>query len=103
MTAYVTLMGNAGSEVEVKTTQAGAPFARFSLASNHGEKLTDWYSVTVFGDLVPQAQKVSKGSRVTVVGRLTTSQGKDGKTYLNVRASDISATIKKEIQDEIPF
>lgn len=105
MTAYITLIGNAGSDAEVKSSQTGAKFATFTIASNHQrgqEKATDWYSVTAFGELVSQAEKVSKGSRVTVTGRLTTSQGKDGKTYLNVRATDISA-FKREVEADVPF
>lgn len=100
MTCFVTLIGNAGSDCELKTTQNKTPFARFSIASNNGKDSTDWYSVIAFGDLVSQAQKVTKGSRVTVTGKLVTSEGKEGKTYLNVRASDISCYQKPQTQQQ---
>lgn len=116
MTCYVTLIGNAGSDCEMRTTSNKIPFVRFSVASNKGPGETDWYSVTVFGDLITQAQKVVKGARVTLTGKLSTSQGKDGKIYLNVRASDLSCYVKTQTQggydasqptestfDDVPF
>jgi len=101
MTCYITLIGNSGSDAEMKSTGSKVPYVRFSVASNKGKDETDWYSVNAYGDLISYAQKLTKGSKVTVTGRLTTSQGKDGKTYLNVRASDLSYYSKQE-QQQLP-
>jgi single-strand DNA-binding protein len=85
----VILVGNLGSDPDVRYTTGNQPVAHFSLATSeswtnkNGERVdrTEWHRVTVWGK---QAEKVgeflSKGRQVYVEGKLRTRswEGKDG-------------------------
>lgn len=87
MLAKVTLIGNLGRDPEIRNTNNGDPYARFSIATNKivkGEKSTQWWDVTVFDTKKAEVVQayVTKGSRVFVEGELQTReyQAKDGTT-----------------------
>lgn len=79
MSATVFLVGNLGSDPELRYSQDGKPSLRVSVASSYrvresnGEwvNATEWFRVTVFG---PRAESLSnlltKGMKVAVTGRL---------------------------------
>jgi single-strand DNA-binding protein len=99
----VTLLGNLGGEPEVRFTQKGTQFAQFSVAVNQvrlgpdreRQENTEWFRVRVSGRQSDFAQRLTKGSRVLVMGRLDIShyQGKDGEPRVgyDVWADDVQA------------
>ena len=82
----VMLIGNVGSEPEIRTTGGGTKVAKFSLATNRvwndrsGQKQekTEWHRITAWdkiADLIEQY--VHKGDRLYVEGSLEYSQTED--------------------------
>jgi single-strand DNA-binding protein len=79
----VIVIGNLGRDPEKRYTQDGRPVTRFSVAATtrrrerDGEWAdhTEWFSVTVFGRQAETlAERVAKGTRVYVEGRLESRQ-----------------------------
>jgi single-strand DNA-binding protein len=99
----VTLLGNLGADPELRFTQKGVQFVQFRVAVNQvrvgpdGERQenTEWFRVRVLGRQTEYAQRLGKGSRVLVIGRLDIShyQGKDGEARVgfDVFADDIQS------------
>jgi len=84
-----TLIGNAGTDPEMRYTQAGKEVLNFRLACSRrvpgqeGElrDQTEWFTVICFGKLAEVASRfVSKGRQVYIEGRLQTRsyEGRDG-------------------------
>ena len=77
------LLGNVGSEPEVRTTGSGTKVAKMSLATNDGwgdKEKTNWHRVVAFGKLADVVeQHVHKGDRLHVIGRIDYSQTTDDK------------------------
>lgn len=88
----VILSGNLTRDPEVRYTQGGKPYARFSLAVNRPyskDKAVDFFNVTVWGKSAELIGVVAKkGSRLLVDGRLQTSKYKD-KNGNEVTSTDI--------------
>lgn len=80
MTNTITINGNAGGDGELKFSQSGVAFLKFSLADNESKKLpngewetigTTWFNVTAFGPTAEAfAESIRKGARVRVTGRV---------------------------------
>src|SRR5579859_1225635 len=99
----VTLLGNLGGDPEVRWSQKGTQIASFSVAVNQvrtgpdGERQenTEWFRIKVSGRQVDFVQRLSKGTRVLVMGRLDIShfQGRDGepRTGFDVWADEVQA------------
>src|ERR1700737_3628421 len=99
----VTLLGNMGGDPEVRYSQKGTQIASFSVAVNQvrkgpdGERQenTEWFRIRVSGYQTEFAQRLSKGTRVLVMGRMDIShfQGRDGepRTGFDVWADDIQS------------
>ena len=97
----VSLLGNLGAEPESRYSQKGAPITTFRVAVNQvktdakGERQesTEWFRVRVMGRLAESAQRLTKGGRVLVVGRLDIShyQSRDGepRTGFDVWADEV--------------
>jgi single-strand DNA-binding protein len=98
----VTLIGNLGSDPEMRFTPEGKPVTSFRMATNRryttsaGESReeTDWFRITVWGKQAePCNQFLSKGRQVYVEGRLHARnwQGQDGqmRTSLEVTADRV--------------
>ena len=75
----VQLIGNVGNAVEVKNTESGKKYARFSIATNEsyrnakGEKVTEttWHNIVAWGKVAEIAEKyLLKGSEVVLEGKL---------------------------------
>jgi len=86
-----TLIGNTGSDPDVRTTPKGTRIAKVSLATNRtwkggdGQRReeTEWHRLTFFGPLAEILEQwVGKGDRLYVEGRIHYSQveGDDGHT-----------------------
>ncbi len=84
----VILVGNVGSDPDVRVTPSGAKVARVSLATNwrtggeEPEERTDWHRVKLWGRLAQVTEDyVSKGDRLYVEGHLQyDSYERDGVT-----------------------
>jgi single-strand DNA-binding protein len=96
------IIGNLGSDPEMRYSANGAPYLRFNVASNfrarspEGEwqDRTEWVRVTVFGQRADTlSQYLKKGSRVYVEGRLEarpwTDQQGQVRAGLEVVANDV--------------
>lgn len=77
MLAKTVLIGNLGRDPEVKTTQSGERYARFSVAVNKtvkGEKVTRWFDVTCWDSKKVEVLEsyARKGTKLFVEGDLET-------------------------------
>jgi single-strand DNA-binding protein len=84
----VMLIGNVGSEPEVRATASGARVAKVSLATNRSfqdrsgqtQERTEWHRLTFFGRLADIVEQyVRKGDRLYAEGRIEYSQTQDDK------------------------
>jgi len=82
----VILVGNLGSDPEVRTLENGTKVARFSVATNENyqdksgewQKITEWHNITAWRGLAERAEKyIKKGHMVYVEGKLTTRKWQD--------------------------
>lgn len=85
----ITLCGNVGADAEVKTLENGTKVARFRIATSTGgykkqdgtdiPERTEWHTIIAWRSLASLCEHIKKGSRVTIVGRLTYNEfEKDG-------------------------
>jgi single-strand DNA-binding protein len=84
----VMLIGNVGSEPEMRTTGGGTKFAKVSLATNrtfndkqgNRQEKTEWHRLTFWDRLAELVEQyVKKGDRIYVEGRIEYSQTEDDK------------------------
>jgi single-strand DNA-binding protein len=78
----VTLCGNVGSDIEVRTTGSGKKVANFSLATSEKYKdkttgetksVTEWHNILMWEPLSAIAEKyVHKGSKLLLTGKIKT-------------------------------
>ena len=83
----VLIIGNLGSDPDIKYTQAGSPVANLSIATSErwkdkttGEQKeqVEWHRVVIFGRLAEIAEQyLKKGSKVFVEGKLQTRDWED--------------------------
>ena len=74
---------------ELKQTQNGKTYARFSVANatfSNGEEKTDWFDVTWFDPNEKIVEYMTSGTYVIVTGNVRFEQkiGKDGRMWLNI-------------------
>ena len=79
----VMLIGNVGSDPEVRSTASGTRLAKMSLATNRQwtnkdgseQEKTEWHRLTVWGKLADVVERyVKKGDRLYVEGRIEYSE-----------------------------
>lgn len=116
------LIGNVGSDPDIRATQSGTRVAKFSLATNRIRKTaagsqeeTQWHRITVFGKLVDVVENyVHRGDRLYVEGRIEYSQTTDehgGKRYwtdiicyeLTMLGGTQEPAAVTEPQDDLPW
>jgi single-strand DNA-binding protein len=89
----LTIAGNIGKDAELRSTQGGDQVAGFSVAveSREGrEKTSIWFDVSIWGKRAQAlAPYLIKGARVCVSGDLGTREY-NGKTYLTVKADQVT-------------
>jgi single-strand DNA-binding protein len=98
----ILLIGRAGNDPEIRYTANGTAVTSFSLAVNNRRREkngdwvedTEWFRITVWERQAESvSQYLSKGRRVFVEGRLSTSQytsrAGEARTSLEVRASNV--------------
>jgi single-strand DNA-binding protein len=75
----VQLIGHIGNQPDVRTTENGKKWARFSVATNEvyrnakGEKITEtqWHNLVAWGKVADVAEKyLNKGREVAIEGKL---------------------------------
>ncbi len=111
----VILVGNLGSDPEVRHTKEGTPVAVLSLATNESYKtddgqrkeVTDWHAVVVWGQQAQICQQyLKKGALILVEGKMKSRlwQDKNGQKHKSVEvlAGSIKFLdkLKKETADE---
>ncbi len=76
--AHAPVMGHLGRDVETKFIPSGKALHEFSIAvsdgvdKSSGNKVTSWYSVKVWGDMIQwKLDELKKGALVMVAGRLS--------------------------------
>jgi single-strand DNA-binding protein len=84
----VSLIGNLGAEPETRYSQKGSQISTFRVAVNQvrtdadgkPQETTEWFRVRAMGRLAESTQRLAKGGRVLMVGRLdiTKYQSRDG-------------------------
>jgi len=82
----VQLIGNLGSNPDIRTTDAGKKWARFSIATNEiyrnakGEKVTEtqWHQLVAWGRVAEIIEKyLQKGSEIAIEGKLVSRSYND--------------------------
>jgi single-strand DNA-binding protein len=108
----IQLIGHLGSDVDIRYTQKGTPLASGRVAVNQvrttpdGERkeTTDWFTVRVAGRQTEFAQRLGKGTRVFVDGRLSishyTSRDGEPRVGFDVWADDIQNLSARPAADE---
>lgn len=89
----ITIAGNIGKDAEVRSTQGGDKVTGWTVAVEDRtgkEKGTLWFDCTLWGKRGESlAQYLTKGSKVCVSGELSKREH-DGKTYLTIRAEQVT-------------
>ena len=81
--------GRLGGDPEPRTSQAGKPWCRFSVAIGHGDDV-QWVNVSCFGELAEKVcETLGRGHRVYVEGavRLNSWTDRDGRERYGLQCS----------------
>jgi single-strand DNA-binding protein len=108
----VILLGNLSSDVELKHSQSGTAYAKFSLATNKpgkdGKSIAQFHRITCFNKLAENVAKyLSKGRQAYLEGEInyTSSEGKDGtkKYFTDIIAFEVKfiGGKKEDSQEEL--
>jgi single-strand DNA-binding protein len=89
----ITIAGNIGKDAVTRTTQGGDKVTGFSVAVEERrgqDKRTIWFDCAIWGARGDALSAyLTKGTKVAVSGDLSTREH-EGKTYLTVRASEVT-------------
>jgi single-strand DNA-binding protein len=92
-----TIFGRVGKDAELKESQSGTVYARFSVALNvydKQERLVTWVHATLFGKMAESlAEYITKGSAIALTGdlKLREYDGGDGvKTTLDMNVQSVA-------------
>lgn len=89
----ITIAGNIGKDAATRTTQGGDKVTSWSVAVEERsgqDKRTIWFDCTLWGKRGESlAPYLTKGGKVSVSGELSTREH-EGKTYLTVRAEQVT-------------
>ena len=89
----ITIAGNIGKDAVTRNTQGGESVTGWSVAVEErsgGDRRTLWFDVSLWGKRgIALAPYLVKGGKVAVSGELSTREH-DGKTYLTVRADQVT-------------
>ena len=89
---YATVIGNIGSDAELKTIGSGKSVANFSVAAKNGRKdeAPAWVRCAIWGERAQKLKEyLTKGKSVTAMGVLTRREH-EGKTYLELDVQEIA-------------
>src|SRR6266545_7323742 len=110
----VMIIGNLGSDPEMRYTPSNRAVTQFNVAVNQSTKNqqtgewveeTDWFRVSVWGDRAERmAETLRKGNKVFVEGRFKTREfeGKDGekRTSLDVTSDNVISLERRGRDDD---
>jgi single-strand DNA-binding protein len=109
------IIGNIGSDPELRYSAGGSPFLRFSVASNgrtrnaagEWQDSTEWVRVTVFGQRAEVlAEHLQRGARVYVDGRLETrpwiDRSNEPRAGIELAANDIEFVGRRQDDSDQP-
>ncbi len=107
MSARVTIIGTVGKDPEIKVSQGGKSYAKFSIATRSGKKLQDgtfapdyWWECVGFGPIVDQISAMVRArSYLEVDGKFGFEeyQKKDG-----TRGTKFTCTVERITEKEKP-
>lgn len=101
----ITIAGNIGKDAVTRTTQGGDKVTGWTVAVEERQgqdKRTIWFDCTLWGKRGDTlAQYLTKGSKVAVSGELSTREH-EGKTYLTIRAEQVTLLGGGERRDDAP-
>jgi single-strand DNA-binding protein len=87
------ISGRIGKDAELRRLQSGNQVAQFSVAVDvpkNGEKTTNWYEATLFGDRAAKlAEYLTKGTTVSVSGRPDV-RVYAGKAYRKIAVNEVT-------------
>jgi len=97
-----TIIGNLGSDPEVRSTQAGKAVGNFTVATTEGwgegeerREYTEWHRVVVWGKLaLTCGQYLKKGRQVFVEGRLQTRSYEDSEGVKRYTTEIVAREVK---------
>ena len=104
--SFLTVVGNATAEPELRFTPGGDPVCDIRLASNRKwksgddwEEETTFYKATVWGQMAENcADSIAKGTNIMVIGQLEVEEWEtdDGETRFNlkIRAEDVAVSLR---------
>jgi single-strand DNA-binding protein len=99
----ITIAGNIGKDAETRTTQGGDKVTSWSVAVEERtgkDKSTIWFDCSLWGKRGESlASYLTKGSKVAVSGDLGKREH-EGKTYLTIRADQVTLLGGKPSQDD---
>jgi single-strand DNA-binding protein len=96
------ISGNITKEIELKYSQAGKAYAKFTVAVTRrfDREKSDFFNVTAFGKVAENVGNyLGKGSKVLVEGEVQIDS-KDGKYYTNVLAENVEFLDSKKKEDK---
>ena len=108
----VTLIGNLGKDIEIKTTKNGRKYAKFSVATNenykssNGDKVTDtqWHNIVAWGKIAEiMSDILSKGNELAVEGRLSYSKYEDKEGITRYSTDIILNDFYKLTKSDVPI
>jgi single-strand DNA-binding protein len=109
------VIGNLGRDPEMRYTPSGQAVTQFTVAANrrwqtNGEwqEETEWFRVVVWGQQAERtAERLRKGHKVYVEGRIQTRQWEDqtgNKRYTTeLVANQVTSLERRERDDDVPF
>jgi single-strand DNA-binding protein len=88
---HITIAGGLTRDAELRRSQGGDPILGFSVGVSEGrDKPSTYFDCSLFGKRAEAlAPHLKKGSKVTVCGDFSTREH-NGKTYLQVRVSELT-------------
>src|SRR5262245_56756285 len=110
------IIGNLGRDPEMRYTPSGQAVTQFTVATNRRwrdqqdewQEETEWFRVVVWGQQAERtAERLRKGNKVYVEGRIQTRQWEDQsgqKRYTTeLVANQVTSLERRERDDEAPF
>ena len=101
----ITITGNVGKDIEIRSMANGDPVGAFSVADSQGkDKPTIWWHCDLWGKRATALQQyIVKGQQVTVAGNVTEREwtDKEGQTRktMSIRVIDIALQGGKIVYD----
>jgi single-strand DNA-binding protein len=110
------IIGNLGRDPEMRYTPSGQAVTQFTVATNRRwrdqqdewQEETEWFRVVVWGQQAERvAERVRKGNKVYIEGRIQTRQWEDQsgqKRYTTeLIANQVTSLERRERDDDAPF